>query len=257
MLKTMSIDINCDLGENTRTGITSNDEGIMSYITSANIACGFHAGDPLTILKTIELAKKFGVGIGAHPGYKDQEGFGRRSIQLSHEELRASIIYQVGALKSIAETLGEKLQHVKPHGALYNSASADFDIAMVIAAAVKDIDSTLILFGLSGSEMIRAAEKTGLSYASEVFADRAYNDDGSLVPRDKPGAVINSTGQVIDRVVKMINEKVVETISGKIIPVQADTICIHGDNYMALDFAKSLYSLLKEYGIELKSIGKR
>jgi UPF0271 protein len=253
----MTIDINCDLGEITGAGETGNDEAIMQYITSANIACGFHAGDPVTILKTVQTAIKHGVTIGAHPGYPDKEGFGRKPMILSNEELRASIIYQVGAIKSMAESAGGRLNHVKPHGALYNSAAADFDMAMVIARAVKDIDSSLILMGLSGSQLIRAAEEIGLASASEVFGDRAYNDDGSLVSRDLPGAVLRETDVVIDRVVKMIEEKIVVTISGKIIPIKAETICIHGDNEMALEFVKTLSSTLKKRGIVVKSIPKR
>jgi len=251
----MTIDINCDLGEITGSGKKGNDEAIMQYITSANIACGFHAGDPLTIMETVKSALKHGVAIGAHPGYPDKEGFGRKPMILRYDELRASIIYQVGAVKSMAESLVGRLRHVKPHGALYNSAATDFEMAMVIASAVKDIDSSLILMGLSGSQMIRAAEEIGLASVSEVFGDRAYKDDGTLVSRDLPGAVLHETNLVIDRVVRMIEEKRVVTISGKTIPIKADTICIHGDNIMALEFVKTLYSTLKKKGITLKSIG--
>jgi UPF0271 protein len=257
MRRVMTIDINCDLGEINGNDITVNDDAIMSYITSANIACGFHAGDPLIIDMTIHSAIKYGVAIGAHPGYPDREGFGRRSMQLSKEELRASILYQVGALKSMTETSGGKLQHVKPHGALYNTASFDFDMAMVIARTVKEIDRSLILFGLAGSEMIRAAREIGLACASEVFADRAYNDDGSLVSRDLQGSILNDTSQVIERVIRMVTENIVESISGRLIPIQADTICLHGDNAMASEFAKSLVSSLTDKGIDMKSIGKR
>jgi len=253
----LEIDLNCDLGESYGAYKIGNDEVIMSFISSANIACGFHAGDPVTIEKTIRLAIKKNVGIGAHPGYPDLEGFGRRPMKLSNEELRASILYQVGAIKSITEALGGELQHVKPHGALYNSASVDFDMALIIAQAVKDIDSSLILVGLSNSEMIKAAKEIGLAFASEVFADRAYDDSGTLISRSNSKAVLHDTEQVIKRVLRMINERVVETISGKIIPIQADTICIHGDNEMALSFAENLYSAFKSNGISLKSIGKR
>jgi UPF0271 protein len=253
----MTIDINCDLGEGNMDLKTSVDEAIMPYITSANIACGFHAGDPVTMVRTLKSALKYGVSIGAHPGYSDKEGFGRKPITLSHQELRASILYQVCALKSMVETSGGKLKHVKPHGAMYNAAATDFEMATVIALAVKEIDRSLILIGLSGSQMIRAAMEIGLPFASEVFADRAYNDDGSLVSRNLPGAVLHDTGQVVDRAVKMIKEKAVVTISGKTIPLQADTICIHGDNDMAFEFAKSLVSAFRKNGIGLKSIGKR
>jgi 5-oxoprolinase (ATP-hydrolysing) subunit A len=253
----MIIDINCDLGEITGTGKTGNDDSIMQYITSANIACGFHAGDPVTIMRAIQSAISHGVTIGAHPGYPDKEGFGRKSMILTNDELRASVIYQVGAIKSMAESAGGRLSHVKPHGALYNSAAADFEMAIVIARAIKEIDSSLTLMGLSGSQLIRAAEEIGLVSASEVFGDRAYNDDGSLVSRDLPGAVLHETKEVIDRVVKMIEEGKVETISGKTIPIKAETICIHGDNEMALEFVRTLSSVLRERGIMLKSITRR
>jgi len=236
----MKIDLNCDMGESYGDNIVGNDEAVMPYITSANIACGFHGGDPLTIEKTIRLALKYGVAIGAHPGYNDLKNFGRQPMILSPDELRASILYQVGALKSMTETLGGKLRHVKPHGAMYNSAASDFDMAMVIAKAVRDIDSSLILVGLSQSELINAAKKVGLAHASEVFADRAYNDDGSLVSRNLPGAVIHDTKVMIDRVIRMVKESVVETVNGKIIPIQADTICVHGDNAVAVEFCAAI-----------------
>jgi UPF0271 protein len=252
----MTIDINCDLGEGSGGKNSDTDESLMPYITSANIACGFHAGDPQTIMKTIQSAIKYGVSIGAHPGYNDPVGFGRRPMALNNEELRASILYQAGAVKSMAESLGGKLRHVKPHGALYNSAASDFNMAMVIARAVKDIDSSLILIGLSGSEMLRAAGEIGLAFASEVFADRAYNDDGTLVSRTLPGAVFHDASQVADRVIKMINERIVVTVSGKSFPVQADTICVHGDNEMAVEFVKRLADTFRNRGIALKSTWK-
>lgn len=248
----MYIDINSDLGENGGAGKRGNDDAIMPYISSANIACGFHAGDPLTIEKTIRLALENDVGIGAHPGYPDMEGFGRRPMRLSHEELRAMILYQTGAVKSMTEAAGGKMRHVKPHGALYNAAAKDFDMSMVIAEAVKDIDSSLILVGLSGSQMIKAARATGLPFVSEVFADRAYNDDGTLLSRDVPGALLHDTSIVIARAVRMIKEKVVVTISGKIVPIEADTICIHGDNEMAPAFVKMLAETLAQEGIGLR-----
>jgi UPF0271 protein len=253
----MTIDINCDLGESFGIYKIGNDELVMPYVTSANIACGFHAGDPQTIMKTIISAIKNGVSIGAHPGYHDLEGFGRRPMKLSHEELRSSIIYQVGAVKCMTEVSGGKLRHVKPHGALYNAASVDFDLAMVIALAVKDIDSSLILFGMAGSEVENAARIAGIAWASEFFADRAYNDDGSLVSRNIPGAVLHNTIQVVDRTVKMIKERVVETITGRTIPVQADTICIHGDGEMVSEYVKSLTVRFSEEGIRLSPVSKK
>jgi UPF0271 protein len=238
----MYIDINCDLGERDPADKTGNDEALMPYISSVNIACGFHAGDPLTIEKTIRSAIRNGVSIGAHPGYPDREGFGRRPVKMNNEELRAMILYQAGAVKAMAEAAGGKMRHVKPHGALYNTAAKDFEISMVIAQAVKDLDSSLILVGQSGSQLIKAARETGLACASEV--------------RDIPGSVLHDTGKMIDRVMRMIKEKVVETVSGKIIPVEADTICIHGDNETAAEFVKSLAEALSSGGIEMKHPGK-
>ncbi len=251
----MKIDINCDLGEMSDTAYTPGDEAVMTFITSANIACGLHAGSPLTMERTVILAKKHHVAIGAHPGYPDREGFGRRNIALSPDELRATILYQVGALKTIAESSGVRLQHVKCHGALYNKSSVKPEIAAVIAAAVKDIDPSLILVGLSGSEMLRAAEEKGLLTASEVFADREYNDDGSLVSRSLPGAVLHDKRIVTDRAVKMMKERSVISISGKVIPLQADTICIHGDNPEAPELAKELINALRSAGIDVKPMG--
>ncbi len=237
------------------TGYTSGDEAVMPFITSANIACGLHAGSLLTMERTVLLAKKHHVSIGAHPGYPDREGFGRRNIALSREELRATILYQVGALKTIAEASGSRLQHVKCHGALYNEASVNHDIAIAVAAAVRDIDPSLILVGLSASEMLRAAEEKGLRTASEVFADREYNDDGTLVSRSIPGAVLHDKRIVTGRAVKMVKERSVISISGKVIPLQADTICIHGDNPEASELAKELINALRSAGIDVKPMG--
>lgn len=253
----MTIDINCDLGEMTGPGKKSIDEAIMPFITSANIACGLHAGDPLTMEKTVLMAKKHGVAIGAHPGYPDREGFGRNPMPLTEDELRAIILFQVRALKTISEALGEKFNHVKCHGALYNKAATDREMSMVIAKAVKDVDSSLILVGLSGSEMIKAAEVTGLQAASEVFADRAYNDDGTLVSRQLPGAVLNDSAMIIERAVSMVILKKVRSITGKIIPIKPETICIHGDNPAAPRFAESLLTAFRNAGIEVKPVQKK
>src|SRR5512133_3479192 len=223
----MNIDINCDLGERCGQDESGSDEAVMPFITSANIAGGFHAGDPVTIEKSVRSAIRHGVGIGAHPGYPDREGFGRRAMKMSNEELRALILFQAGAVKGIAEAAGGRMQHVKPHGALYNAAATDYNMSAVIAQAVKDLDSSLTLVGLSGSELIRAARDAGLPYASEVFADREYNDDGTLVSRSIEGAVLHDTNTVIDRAVKMITEKTVRSVSGRIIQIEADTVCIH------------------------------
>ena len=252
---TMYIDINCDLGETDPAAGPGNDEALMPFITSASIACGFHAGDPLTIERTVRSAMRHGVSIGAHPGYPDRQNFGRKAMSLSHDELRAMILYQAGAVKAITEAAGARMRHVKPHGALYNTAVKDYAVSAVIARAVKDLDPLLILVGQSGSEMIRAARDAGLACASEAFADRAYDDDGALVARNIEGAVLHDTDLMIRRVIRMIREKVVETVSGKLIPIEADTVCIHGDNETAPEFVKKLAEALRAEGITLRSLG--
>jgi UPF0271 protein len=253
----MTIDINCDLGELSDNGCAESDIAIMPNITTVNIACGMHAGSPVTMEKTVLLAKEHCVQVGAHPGYPDRENFGRLKMMMSPGELRATILFQVGALKSIAEASGIKLQHVKCHGALYNAAAADFQMAMIIAEAVKDIDSSLTLIGMSGSQVIRSAEKAGLKYASEVFADRAYNDDGSLVPRNIPGAVLHDKDAVIERAIRMLTERKIVTLTGKSIPIEVDTICIHGDNPEAPVFARALSDAFRKAGIIVRSMSKK
>lgn len=251
----MYIDINCDLGEMDRADGPGSDEAIMPFISSVNIACGFHAGDPLTIERTIRSAVEHGVSIGAHPGYPDREGFGRKPLKMSHEELRAMILYQAGAVKAIAEANGARIRHVKPHGALYNIAAVDYELSMTIARAVKDLDSSLILVGQSGSQMLRAARDADLACASEVFADRTYNDDGTLVARSIEGAVLHDTALMIRRVIRMIKEKEVVTVTGKVIPIEAETVCIHGDNETAAEFVKELAEALRSEGIAIRHPG--
>jgi 5-oxoprolinase (ATP-hydrolysing) subunit A len=253
----MKIDINCDLGEMEGPSQIDHDEELMQYISSANIACGFHAGNALTMHRTILLAKKYGVAAGAHPGYPDREGFGRQVVKMSTEELQSIIIYQVGALKAFAESSGIRLNHVKCHGALYNTAAADYNTAYAVAEAVSNIDRSLILVGLSGSELIRAASDTGLKFASEVFADRAYNEDGSLVPRTQPGAVIHDVDIVTKRAVIMVREKKVTSITGKTIDIEADTICLHGDNPNAALFVRSLRKAFSESMISVEPFGPK
>lgn len=250
-------DLNCDLGESFGAYDIGNDEAVMPFISSANIACGFHAGDPRIILKTIDMALRHGIGIGAHPGYPDLVGFGRRKMQMRKDELYAAVLYQTGALKSMTEAFGGTLQHVKPHGALYNTAAVNFEIAETIAEAVRKLDGSLILVCPAQSEMGRAAKAVGLAVACEVFADRAYNDDGTLVSRNIPGAVIHDPDELTERVIRFIEEQTVVSVSGKIIPIQADTICLHGDNEMALTFARNLNSLFQKKGVILKAMGKK
>lgn len=234
-------DLNCDVGE----GI-GNDEDIMPFITSANISCGFHAGSGDTIRQTMALAIKYGVHIGAHPSFRDKESFGRREMHLGHDKLYAIVLEQLIKMDLIAKEKGATLHHVKPHGALYNMAARQADIASTIVQAIKDFNEDFILYGLSGSHLISEGKAAGLRTYSEVFADRTYQDDGSLTPRLEPGALIENDEQCIRQVLQMINLKTVKTITGNTIPIVADTICIHGDGKRALSFAKKIHEALKQ-----------
>jgi 5-oxoprolinase (ATP-hydrolysing) subunit A len=236
----LNIDLNCDLGESFGTYTKGNDHKILEKITSANIACGFHAGDPQIMRKTVSLALKNGVKIGAHPGYHDLEGFGRRNMDVSPDEIYSLILYQIGALYGVVKAQCGHLSHVKPHGALYNRAAKDKAAARAIAQAVFDFDSSLTLFGLANSEMITAGNEIGLRTASEVFADRTYQNDGTLTPRSQEGAVIHDEEQALSQVVRMVKEKKVITLDGFEIPISADTVCLHGDNEKALAFADKI-----------------
>ena len=251
-----TIDLNCDLGESfgAYTNLMQMDSLILPHITSANIACGFHAGDPVVIKKTVELAVKNGVALGAHPGLPDLQGFGRRNMKITPEEAESLVIYQVGALQAFAHSAGTELNHVKPHGALYNMAATDFELAKAIARGIKKCSSDLIFVCLYGSCMVQAAEDENIKYACEVFADRAYQENGLLVPRSQPGAVITDETEAIARSIKMVTESKVTSITGKEISVQADTICVHGDNPKAVEFVKSIHAEFVNQGIEVKSI---
>jgi UPF0271 protein len=251
----MFIDLNCDMGESFGTNIIGNDEGIMPYLSSANIACGFHGGNPSVMQHTVKLAMKYGVAIGAHPSFHDIEGFGRREMNLKATEIYDLIIYQVSALQGIVKVNGGKLHHVKPHGALYNMAAKDEVMAMAIADAITDLDASLILYGLSGSELIRAGKAKGLSTCSEAFADRHYQDDGSLTPRTKPHALITHTNVAVTQVIRMIKEKIVISDQGRPVPIVAETICIHGDGTHAVQFAKEIRETLGANGITIKTCG--
>ena len=251
----MKVDLNSDLGEsfgNYRLGM---DDRVLPLVNSANIACGFHAGDPAVMRKTIRLAMESGTALGAHPGLPDLVGFGRRKMDVSPDDVYAMVVYQVGALAAFAKAAGGRLQHVKPHGALFNMAAKDSALAEAVAQAIYDVDSSLILYGLSGSESIRAGEKVGLYTASEVFADRSYQEDGSLTPRSKPGAMITDEAAAIRQVLSMVRDHQVTTLSGKVIPVKADTLCIHGDGEKALLFAQRIRQALQENGIEIAASG--
>lgn len=233
-------DINCDMGEGV-----GNDELIMPFISSANIACGYHAGDVMTMHETIALCVKYGVAVGAHPSFYDRDNFGRQEMNLPVDELYDLITQQLILFSEVASSFDIKINHVKPHGALYNMAAKDALIANVIAKAVRDFDSNLILVGLSGSQTITQAKAIGLKTSSEVFADRSYQDDGSLTPRTSPGALIENTDEAIRQVQQMINTGTVTTITGNTIPIIAETICIHGDGEHAAEFAKAIHKAIK------------
>ncbi len=230
-----------------------NDELLMDYITSANIACGFHAGDPAVMQHTVNIALKKGVAIGAHPGLPDLQGFGRREMKISPAEAYQITLYQIGALFAFVRAAGGKLHHVKPHGALYNMAARDSELAAAIVQAVVDFDDTLILYALAGSEMIAAAKKTGLRSAPEVFADRTYQDDGSLTPRSQSNALITDEAQSIQQVLLMVKQRQVISVNNNIIPLKAETLCLHGDGVHALAFAKKINEKLKSEGVTIKT----
>lgn len=250
------IDLNCDLGESFGNYKIGCDDKIIPYISSANIACGFHASDPIIMDKTVRMAKEYNVSVGAHPGLPDLSGFGRRNIDISCIEAKAMIQYQIGALSAFCTANKIKMKHVKPHGALYNMAGRSLDIALSICEGIKSVNPDLILLGLSGSMLIEAARITGLRAASEVFADRAYNDDGSLVSRGIEGSVITDENYVIKRVVRMIKEKKVQSINGIDIPINAESVCVHGDGIKALDFVKKINSGLNNEGVKIVSLDK-
>jgi UPF0271 protein len=245
------IDLNCDLGESFGTYKLGMDEEVIPFVSSANIACGFHASDPVVMRKTVELAGKSGVCVGAHPGFPDLMGFGRRNMKVSPLEAKSYVQYQIGALHAFCQACGVRMVHVKPHGALYNMAGKDYGLAKAICEGIAEFDGSLILLALSGSEMIRAAKDTGLRAASEVFADRAYEEDGSLVARTKPGSMITDENEAIRRVVRMAKEGKVTTVTGKDISIQADSVCVHGDNAKALEFVQKIRAALTAKGIKI------
>lgn len=249
------IDINCDLGESYGAFKIGNDEKVMPHITSANIACGFHAGDPVTIAHTAGLAKKYHVAIGAHPGYPDVLGFGRREIQLTSEEIRDYTIYQISALHGFASTIGTSLQHVKLHGALYNSAAKDEETSIAVVEAVQALNPNLIIFAPPKSVLANIADKAGLRVAYEFFADRAYNPDGSLVSRRRSDALIQEKRKVVERVIKVVKEQRVIAINGYAIDIgQIHTICVHGDTSNAVELTETLKRELTKADIEVTPV---
>lgn len=249
----VTIDLNCDLGESFGAYTIGNDEAILPYVTSANIACGFHAGDPSVMQRTVELALRENVAIGAHPGLPDLSGFGRRNMAISAREAFDITLYQIGALSAFCQALGVPLHHVKPHGALYNMAAVNTKLAEGIAEAVYTIGKEVILYGLAGSALVAAGKRLGLSTANEVFADRTYEKDGTLTPRTIKGSVIHDTQQAINQVITMIKEGKVHTRQGEQIKIEADTVCIHGDGPNAIVFAKSIHHQLKEERIIIQT----
>jgi UPF0271 protein len=255
----MYMDLNCDMGESFGRYSLGRDEEVMPYVTSSNIACGYHAGDPLVMEHTMRIANKHSVGAGAHPGYRDLAGFGRRRIDATFEEVRGDVLYQIGALAGMAKICGCGLQHVKPHGALYNTAHAHEMTAEAIVEAVSLFDPGLILVTLAGpgGEMMRAlAEAKGIRCAREAFADRSYTAEGRLTPRGSKGAIVHDPTEVAARCLRMAKEGVVESIDFKEVKLKADTICVHGDTVTAVELVKTVKATLEDNGVELRPMGE-
>jgi UPF0271 protein len=249
------IDLNCDMGEGFGAYRLGNDEALMGLVTSANIACGYHAGDPLVMDRTVRLAAQHDVGIGAHPGFPDLVGFGRRAMQLTPEEIENTVLCQVGALAAFARSAGAELAHVKPHGALYNMAAKDAEVARAIARGVVRAGEGIIAVGLAGSVMIEAAREAGLRVAREGFADRAYEADGSLRSRKLDGALIHDSEAAAERAVCIACDGVVIAYTGEEIPLQVDTICVHGDTPGAVEIVMAIRRRLEETGVEVAPMG--
>ena len=246
------IDLNSDVGEGGGT-----DAEILAHVTSANVACGFHAGGPSSMRATVALAAARGVAVGAHPAFADPEGFGRRAERVSPEETYEIVLYQIGALSAFAAAAGIQLQHVKAHGALYNLAATDRETAAALAHAVRDVDRRLVLVGLSGSHLLAAGREAGLRTASEVFADRGYRSDGSLLPRGEPGALVTDPEVVVQRAVRMAREGKVFAVDGTDVTVRAETICVHGDTPGAATLARALKQALAAEGFTVRAVRRR
>jgi UPF0271 protein len=253
----MAIDLNCDMGESFGAWTMGEDEKVMPHITSANIACGFHAGDALTMRASVQLARRHGVAIGAHVSLPDLQGFGRREMKITPEEAHGFVAYQVGALAAIARAEGAELSHVKPHGALYHMVARSPALAEAVARAVRDVDASLVLFGLSGGALIGAGEGLGLAVANEVFADRAYRMDGSLVPRGEKGAVIDDAGTAAGQVAMLATEGRVKAVDGSFVTLTADTVCVHGDRPGAGAFAAALRARLELRNVVVRAPERR
>lgn len=247
------IDFNSDLGEGFGQYRLGDDEAVLAHITSANIACGFHAGDPAIMRRTVAAAIERGVALGAHPSFPDLQGFGRRKMVLSADEAYECVLYQVGALSAFANAAGTRLQHVKPHGALYNQAAADPVLATAICAAVRDLDPNLCLYGLANSALTDAAERAGLAVQHEVFADRTYQANGALTPRGQANAMITDPEQAVAQVLCMLREGHVLALDGSRVPVRPDTLCIHGDQPGAAAFARAIRQALLRAGVTVRA----
>ena len=257
VLDMIRIDINSDMGESFGAYTIGHDAGLMKAITSANVAAGFHGGDPSVLRATIRMAKANGVAVGAHPGFPDLVGFGRRELNVTPKEAEDFVLYQVAAVAGVARAEGVALQHVKPHGALFNMAVRNRELADAIARGVAAFDANLILFGLPGSEILTAGRSAGLRVAAEVFADRAYEPDGSLASRRKPGAVIHDAEAVVARAVRMVKDRSVVAIDGSVVRLDADTICVHGDTPGSDVLAAKIRGGFEAAGITVKAIGSR
>jgi UPF0271 protein len=241
------------MGESFGAWRMGNDDAVLEHVTSANIACGFHAGDPATMRRTVEAALARGVAIGAHPSLPDLAGFGRRDMRITPQEAYDMVLYQVGALDGITRARGGRLHHVKAHGALYNMAAKDAQLARAIAQAVRDFDAELVLYGLSGSELIRAGREAGLTVASEVFADRTYQSDGSLTPRSRPDALIHELQASVEQVRRMVLDGEVRAVDGTVVKIAADTLCIHGDAPQAPAFSARIRAELEAAGVQVRA----
>lgn len=251
---TKVVDLNSDIGEGFGAYTLGLDEEIIKYVSSINIACGWHAGDPVIMQKTVKNAKLENAAIGAHPGYPDLIGFGRRNLDISPDEAKAYMLYQLGALSAFAKSNGMKLQHMKLHGAFYNTTSVNKELADAVIDAILEYDKNIIILALSGSYFAKRAKEKGARVAQEVFADRAYNEDGTLVSRSLPGAVIHDENESIKHIEEMIFDGTVTTITGKKIPIVADSICVHGDNPEAVKFVEKIRTTLEEKGVEIKNL---
>lgn len=248
----MQIDLNCDMGEGFGRYDIGNDAEVMPLITSANVACGFHASDPGTMHRTLRLAKEYDVAVGAHPSFPDRVGFGRREMSASPAEIQDDVMYQLGALLAFCKAEGVPLRHVKPHGALYNLAARKIEVATAIAAAVRAVDPSLVLVGLCGSEMAMAAGEAGLKFAAEAFADRGYGKDGRLVSRREPGAVLDDPGAVAERVVRMVRDGEVTAVDGTDLSIDPKTVCVHGDTPGVVALLRAIRKRLEGEKIEVK-----